>query len=58
MLTLTVLIFEKDAKTRQTVFRVNSCFKVSFNLLLVIIKIKFISFFINLLIFLCNLYLN
>jgi hypothetical protein len=27
-----VLIFEKNAKTRQTVFRVHSCFKVLFNL--------------------------
>jgi hypothetical protein len=27
-----VLIFEKNVKTRQAVFRVNSCFKVLFNL--------------------------
>jgi phosphoribosylformylglycinamidine (FGAM) synthase PurS component len=48
------LIFEKKKKCKntQTVFKVNCCFKVLFNLFIVIIKIKFISFFINLLIFL------
>jgi hypothetical protein len=43
---------KKNAKTRRTVFRVNFCFKVSIVLfLLVIIKIKFIWLFIDLLIF-------
>jgi hypothetical protein len=43
------LIFEKNAKTRQTVFKVNSCFKVLFNLFRSLLICLF---------FLCNPYLK